>query len=196
LVDIDDADSGVFGDEIENLGAQHLDPRISQQGEPSGRCPAKADDPALIILIINPDIVIWRPIVEYHGDPLVPDQVEIIDALEIDVGKNIPVDDEKGIPVPQIFNVFDGTARPQNSGFMADANRDLVLLIFYEIGDQSGKVVAVYYDGAEAGFPKMLDENVQYRPVVDRKEGLGLCSGIGQKAGAQPRCQDHRFHGR
>ena len=144
---------------------------------------------------VDLDLVVRPAIMEHQCDECSALLVVFVSLRQIDVGKDVGVDDHKSILIPEIFCVFDPAACAQDLrlhphlyveseeiapaqivhhllGVMVGVGNDLVYPVAFEIGDNPG----------------------DQRLVDDRHERFGFFVRERPQPGAEACSENHGFH--
>jgi hypothetical protein len=93
--------------------------------------------------------------------------VKIVNLFEIDRGDNVGVDYHKGTMVPEIGNIFDGTAGTKDIGLISSLDRDRVGMLRDIRFDLGMPVVGIDDDRFATGSDQFEDHNIQERSALD-----------------------------
>ena len=174
---------------------QHLDTGKGQQ-------PAAAFKPVAVhsgkpgdeSLVVDGDRVEIRVMAEHQRHRMRMVFVKPIYAPQIDIADDIGVDDHKCVFVPEIGDVANGAARPQDLRLVSNADRGSIGLGLDVAFDSMRQVMGVDHNLPAAGRLQLSDRQIQNRPAGDRKQGFGGVARERMQAGAESGSQDHGLH--
>ena len=205
-VSVDDAVKSPFWDEAQRLWVNDLD---DGEGKLAVICPldgylevlsvawwtrSGVTEPLDMIALIHPNMIKLCVVVKHQGNSMLVAQVKSVDLFKVDTGAYVAIDNEEGLIIPEIFNVFDCTPRTEDSWLVASHNRDGIGLSFDKLINHIGNMVGGYDDSFTSHGMKLANQDINQRAIKNRKKGFWSLFGQRQQAGAEAGCQYHCFH--
>ena len=185
-----------FGDEVEDLRLEHVDPGVDGVTEHLAPCRLLEEPLDGAVLVGDHDAELQRVVhrLQGEGGQTAPPVVEVDHLGQIDVGEDVPRDDQKAL-VQFVAGVPHRSGGAERRGLGGIDHADAELRSVAEVGaDGVGHERHGDHDVLEAVLAEQVDHVLHHRNVDHGQHGLGLVGGQRPQSGALATGHDDGFH--